>query len=41
MPAASRILAEALEHQLDLRRPARAELHATIAAAITALEALD
>lgn len=37
---ASRILGEALEHQLDLRRAARAELRATIAAASQALEML-
>ena len=38
---ASRILTEGVEHQLDLRRAARAELRSTIAAAEAALEALD
>ena len=37
---ASRILAEGLEHQLDLRRAARMQIRATIAAAEAALEAL-
>lgn len=38
---ASRILGEALEHQLDLRRPAREQLRQVIAAAALALEALE
>jgi hypothetical protein len=37
---ASATLAEGLEHQLDLRRAARMQIRATIAAAEAALEAL-
>ena len=40
-PTTLAALAEGLEHQLDLRRAARMQIRATIAAAEAALEALD